>query len=101
MRYVIISICLYTAIVGFSIYYLPVTSLAGLFGTLAYTTALTGFLFFSFFSPWGMKSHATLFGREYRYRTPVAYIPIRVFCTILVSILVLCTLAFGFYANGL
>jgi hypothetical protein len=84
-------------IFAFMISYIEVLTLSNFFGWLAFSIATGAIAFFAIFSPYGVRSHTTVFGRRQKYRHPVSKIPGKIAGPILIAVVVCCAVSFGFY----
>ncbi|WP_157960526.1 hypothetical protein [Marinimicrobium alkaliphilum] len=87
-------------IFAFMISYIEVVTPSNFFGWLAFSIATGAIAFFAIFSPYGVRSHTTVFGRRQKYRHPVSNIPGKIAGQILIAVVVCCAISFGFYAYG-
>jgi hypothetical protein len=69
-------------------------------GWLAFSVATGAMFFFGVFSPFGVTNQGKLFGRDIRYKQPVAIIPTGIVIRILGCVILLCILSFLLYIYG-
>lgn len=74
---------------------------SNVFGSLAFSVAIGAMVFFSIFSPYGLRSSTTVFGREQKYRFPVSEIPKKVAILIIFTVCILSLISFGFFIYGM
>ncbi|MFC4876646.1 hypothetical protein [Microbulbifer halophilus] len=88
------SIFLYTT------YSIEKLTFSNFFGWLAFSVATGAMAYFAVFSPYGSRSHTTVFGRRQKYRHPVPEIPGKIAAKILGLVVVCCAVSFSFYVYG-
>mgnify|MGYP000138457462 CR=1 FL=1 len=81
-----------------TMYSIENVTVSNIFGWLAFSIAVGSMAYFMVFAPFGLRTHAAVFGRRQKYRHPVAEIPIKVVGLILVPVILCLALSFGFYA---
>ncbi|WP_338212697.1 hypothetical protein [Halopseudomonas aestusnigri] len=73
-------------------------SASNAFGWLGFSIAAGSITYFMLFAPYGLRTHTKVFGKEQKYKHPVAEIPLKVVGGILVPVVLCLALSFGFYA---
>jgi len=67
------------------------------FGWLGFSIAVGSMGYFMVFAPYGLRTHTTVFGRQQKYRHPVAEVPAKAAGLILGSTIFCLALSFGFH----
>ncbi len=95
------TVLIFVGIFTYTINLSEAITFSNVFGSLAFSVAASSIAFFSIFSPYGMRSHTTVFGRAQKYRHPVAEIPTKIALKILAVIVACCFISFIFYVYGM
>ena len=101
MKHTIIATTIILGVFALVMISIHEVTVSNTFGWLAFSIAVGSMLYFMAFSPYGLRTHTTVFGRIQKYRYPVSEIPPKVVGIILVPVIICLSLSFGFYAYAI
>lgn len=101
MKSISLALSIILAIYIGIMYSIEDVTVSSTFGWLGFSIAVGSIGYFMAFAPYGLRTHTRVFGRQQKYRHPVAEIPPKVVGLILVPVILCLALSFGFYTYAI
>ncbi|MCZ0867277.1 hypothetical protein O0V09_18945 [Dasania sp. GY-19] len=101
MKSIGLALLIITAIFIAIMFSIEAVTVSNTFGWLGFSIAVGSIGYFMVCAPFGLRTHTTVFGRQQKYRHPVAEIPTKVVGLILVPVILCLVLSFGFYTYAI